>query len=71
MNDVAVPIGKDLNFDVARSSDVFLDQHAAGAECGCDFAHGAFKRSLEFGLPCRPAACRLPPPPAAGLISTG
>ena len=64
VNDVAVPIGKDLNFDVARSSDEFLDEHAAGAECGCDFAHGSFKFSLEI-------AFLVDPPQAAAAAAGG
>ena len=59
VNDVAVPIGKDLNFDVARRRNEFLDEHAAGAECGRDFAHGSFKLSLEIAFlvdPPQPAA---------------
>ena len=50
VNDVAVPIGKDLNFDVARGRNEFFDEHAAGAEGGGDFAHGSFKFSLEIAF---------------------
>ena len=66
MNDIAVAVGKDLNFDVARRGDVFLDQDAAGAEGRRDFAHRAFERSLEIGMPCRSGAARARrrPPPA-------
>ena len=50
MDDVAMPVGEDLNLDVARRGDVFLDQHAAGAERRLDFADRAFERRLEVGV---------------------
>ena len=50
-----MPVGKDLNFDVARRGDIFLDQHAARTERRRGLADRAFKRIIEIGLRVDPA----------------
>ncbi len=50
VNGVAVPVGKDLDLDVPRRGNVFLDQDAACAECRLAFADCAFERGVEIGM---------------------
>ena len=50
MNDVAMAVGKHLDFDVARRGNVFLEQDPARAERRLCLANGAFERRLEFGV---------------------
>ena len=44
VHDVAVRVGEDLDFDVARPQQVLLDQHPVVAEAGCGFALAGSKR---------------------------
>ena len=70
VNGVAVPVGKDLHFDVARGRHIFFDQYAVVAEGGFRFALGAFQCRIKIGV----ASTRrmpLPPPPATAFMSTG
>ena len=43
-------VGEDLDLDVARRGDVFLDQDAARAERRLALAERAFERGLEVGV---------------------
>ena len=51
MNDIAVLVGEDLNFDVPWRRNVFFDQHAAGAESRLSLADRRCKRGIEFVAP--------------------
>ena len=51
MDDVAMRVGEDLDLDMARRQDVFLDQHAGVAEGGLRLALGAVERGVEIGAP--------------------
>ena len=50
MNGVAVPVGEDLHFDMARRGDIFFDQHAIVAEGGFRLALRRFQRGVEIGV---------------------
>ena len=63
MDDVAVPVGEDLDLDVARRQHVFLDQHPRVAEGALRLALGARERRLEIG--------RLVDPPHALAAAAG
>ena len=71
MHDVAVPVGEDLDLDVARREHVFLDQHARVAEGARRLALRARERGLELRARSSTRRMPLPPPPATALISTG
>ena len=70
MNDIAVLVGDQLDFDMARLGDEFLHQQAAIAEAGLGFVAGRQDRLRQLLLALttrRP----LPPPPADALTITG
>ena len=50
MDDMAVAVGEDLHFDMARRIDVFFDQHAGVAEGRLRLAHRGFERGIEVGV---------------------
>ena len=50
MNGVAVAVGEDLQFDMARMADVLLDQHAGIAERALRLALRGFERGVEIGV---------------------
>ena len=50
MDRVAISVGENLDLDVARRGNKFLDQHPAGAEGRLAFADGAFERGREIGV---------------------
>ncbi len=64
MHRVAVPIGEDLDFDVPRPRQVFLDQHAAVAKSGLRLAlcagqrRGELRRAIDGPHPAPAAAGR-------------
>jgi hypothetical protein len=66
---VALRVAEDLDLDVARAHQVFLDQHAVVAEGAASRLHeaSAAAKSAAFSTMRMP----LPPPPALALISTG
>jgi len=63
VDDVAVGIAEDLDFDMARLFDQFFQHDAAVAKGGFGLAHGAFKFILQGGSLCdktdapAPATC--------------
>ena len=48
MDDATGLVGKNLHFDMARRSDVFLDQYMPVTKAGCPFAHRTFQRRIEI-----------------------
>ncbi len=50
MHDAAVRIAEHLHFDMARSGNVFLDQHAGIAERGLALARRAVERGVEVDM---------------------
>ena len=70
MDRIAVGVGDDLDFDMTRRGDVFLDEDAAVAESGLRFTRREAEAFAQLGIA---AGMRmpLPPPPAAALIITG
>ena len=50
MDDVAMPVGENLDFDVTGRSDIFLDQDATGAERRRHLPDRAFEGIFEVGL---------------------
>ena len=70
MNDVAVLIAEDLDFDVTRTGNEFFDEDPAIAERGFGFDAARAKPSA---MPSANSTIRipLPPPPAEALIITG
>jgi len=50
MNDVSMAVSEDLDFDVARTGQEFLEVDCVVAEGGLRFARRAFERGLEFGF---------------------
>ena len=58
MNGIAVPVGKDLDFDVARRGDIFFDQDAARAERRLALADARLRARSRNRRVCRPGACR-------------
>ena len=70
MDDVPLLVGEDLEFDVARVFDVFLDEYFAVPECLFGLAAGEYEFLAEGNVV---VAMRrpLPPPPATALIITG
>jgi hypothetical protein len=66
VNAVALRVGKDLDFDVARLGDVFFDQHMLVAEAGNRLAFAEASASGKSSL-LSTRRMPLPPPPAAGL----
>ena len=48
-DDVAVMIAEDLNLDMARTSEIFLEKDAAIAEGRLGLARGGFERGFEAG----------------------
>src|SRR6516165_7305147 len=50
MNDVAMSVGKYLEFDVPRRSNEFLDQDPPGAESRLAFAGRRFERRIKVGV---------------------
>jgi hypothetical protein len=70
MNASAMAVGKNLDFDMPRPGDVFLDQHAVIAEGRLCFAPAALQRLGELSARST-RRIPLPPPPATALMSTG
>src|SRR5690242_4518882 len=50
MNGVAMVVGENLDLDVTRGSDEFLDEYPVVPEGRLALAHGAFKRGIEIGM---------------------
>ncbi len=50
MNRIATLVGKNLDLDVARRRDIFLDQHTIVAEGGRRFAPRTRDRGIEIGM---------------------
>ncbi len=48
MNDIAMRVGHDLNFDMPRVLDEPLDKHAVVAETGPGFIDGGFEPGTHF-----------------------
>ena len=70
MDGVAVAVGEDLQFDVARMADILLDQHAGIAEGGLRLALRGFQRGVEVGV-LVDAPHALAAAAGAALISSG
>ena len=66
MNGIAMPVGKHLDFDMARRGHIFFDQDPARAECGLGFRGLHLRARSRNRRACRPGACRgrRHPPPA-------
>ena len=71
MHDVAVRVGQDLHLDVARALDIALDIKPAVAESSARLSLRARTISSSSIAASRTMRMPLPPPPAAGLISSG
>ena len=72
MDDIAVLVAENLNFDMARIDDEFLDEHALVTESSIS-PPSARVQSRPRTSACRSARSRMPfpPPPAEALIMTG
>ena len=71
MHDIAMAVGQDLDFDMARLLEIFLHIDRVVAEGGLGLGAGGGQREATV----RPRSCATfmprPPPPAVALISTG
>ena len=70
MDQVAVPIARDLDFNVTRPLDHFFEIDFAVVKSTFGFAGGFANGGFEFSS-VSTRRIPLPPPPAAALISTG
>ncbi len=70
VDDVAVPVGEDLDLDVAGPVDELLQVDAGVLERGLGLVAGGLKPECSADSS-RQTRIPLPPPPAAALISTG
>ena len=68
---VAVRVGQDLELDVVRVHDEFLDVTIAVAKAALASPLAARKQVDEVAPPCRTGRMPRPPPPAVALTITG
>ena len=67
---LAVMVAEDLDLDVARAGEIFLEEDAAVAEGRLSLARGGFERGFEAGASGTTRMPR-PPPPAAAFTRIG
>ncbi len=70
MDDVAMPVGQNLELDVMRAFDIFLDEDAAVAERAWASREATSMLSRSSASD-RTTRSPRPPPPALALIMTG
>ena len=71
MHDVAVPVGQDLDLDMARVGEVLLHIDRVVAERGSGLACAPSDQACDSSFVDCATFMPVPPPPAAALISTG
>ena len=67
----AVFVAENLDFDMPRVREVFLDEYPAVAECGSRFARGRFQSAVRAAAASATTRIPRPPPPAAALMRIG
>ncbi len=71
MDHMAMAVGQDLDFDMARLLEILLHIDGVVAERGLGFGAGLRQREGQFASALARTFMPRPPPPAVALISTG